>query len=63
MRIVDTIITFSVYPFALLFLIWVCSCIKILIMRKMKDGWLKEQLLRERWQSQSSNSHRRITGR
>jgi hypothetical protein len=36
--------------------------IKQVISNKMRDGWLKEQLLRERWNSSASESHRRIFG-
>ena len=49
-------------PLGVIFLIWLASVIKIFIMKKMKNGWLKDQLLRERWNSSASKSHRRITG-
>lgn len=52
----------AIYPFALICMIWVISCIKLFIIRHMQDGWLKDQLLRERWHSSTSESHRRITG-
>ena len=58
----DKIIAICIYPFALICLIWLISCLKLFIIRHMKDGWLKDQLLRERWRSSSSESHRRITG-
>ena len=48
-------------PLGLVCLIWLASVIKILIIKHMKNGWLKNQLLRQRWESASSNSHRRIT--
>lgn len=49
-------------PLGVVFLIWLGSAIKIYIMRNMNNGWLKDQLLRERWESSASKSHRRITG-
>jgi hypothetical protein len=48
-------------PLAVVFLVWVCVKIKVFIIKHMKNGWLKDQLLRERWNSSASNSHRRIT--
>lgn len=48
-------------PLGTVFIIWVASIIKLYIIRHMKNGWLKDQLLRERWHSSASESHRRIT--
>lgn len=36
--------------------------IKVFISIHMEDGWLKTQLLRERWQSAASKSNSRIWG-
>jgi hypothetical protein len=55
-------LTFCIYPFALMGIIWVSSTIKLFIIRNMKDGWLKHHLLVERWNSSASNSNRRIAG-
>ena len=57
----NQLIALAIYPFALICLLWVISCIKLFIIRHMKDGWLKDNLLRERWHSSSSDSHRRVT--
>lgn len=56
------IISLMLYPLAMICTIWFISKIKSFIIRNMKDGWLKDQLLRERWHSISSESHRRVTG-
>lgn len=48
-------------PLGAVAIIWLASVIKIQIMRHMKNGWLKDQLLRERWHSSASDSHRRVT--
>lgn len=48
-------------PLAALILFGVIALgIKLLIARKMPDGWLKDQLLRERIKSRYSASNRRI---
>ena len=49
-------------PLGVVFLVWLSSIIKLLIIRYMRNGWVKDQLLRERWRSSASDSHRRITG-
>lgn len=48
-------------PLAVVCLIWIAAKIKYYIFNNMKNGWLKDQLLRERWNSSASKSHRRIT--
>jgi hypothetical protein len=48
-------------PLMTAFLVYIGVKIKVLILTKMKDGWLKDQLLRERWNSNASQSHRRLT--
>ncbi len=55
-------IALIVQPLAVVLLIWLCVKIKVVIIKNMKNGWLKDQLLRERWNSAASKSHRRITG-
>ncbi len=62
MRWYHLIVVLILYPFAQAGLIWLAAMIKSVIIRNMKNGWLKDNLLRERWQSSSSNSHRRVTG-
>ena len=47
----NQLIALAIYPFALVCAIWVISHIKLFIIRHMRDGWLKDQLLRERWHS------------
>jgi len=49
-------------PFVTVGIVFAAYCIKYLIVHKMKNGWLKDQLLRERWNSAASESHRRVTG-
>jgi hypothetical protein len=48
-------------PLAVVCLIWIAAKIKSYIYNNMQNGWLKDQLLRERWHSSASKSHWRIT--
>ena len=59
---ITTFIGFALAPLGTIALIWTASVIKLYIIRHMSNGWLKDNLLRERWNSAASNSHRRITG-
>jgi len=56
-----TLVGIALAPLGTVFLIWVASIIKLWIIRNIKNGWLKDQLLRERWHSSASDSHRRVT--
>lgn len=46
----------------LVIFVWFGGGIKWLIVRFMPECWFKRQLLKERWESAASESHRRITG-
>lgn len=57
-----TLVGIALAPLGTVCIIWLASVIKLYIIRNMKNGWLKDNLLRERWNSSASDSHRRITG-
>ena len=57
-----TYVGYALSPFGVVGIVWLGAQIKLLILRHMKNGWLKDQLLRERWHSSASETHRRITG-
>ena len=57
-----TYVGYALSPFGIVGIVWLGTQIKLLILRHMKNGWLKDQLLRERWHSSASETHRRITG-
>lgn len=57
-----TFVGYALAPFGVVGFVWLGAQIKVLILRHMKNGWLKDQLLRERWHSAASDTHRRITG-
>lgn len=57
-----TYVGYALSPFGVVGIVWLGTQIKLLILRHMKNGWLKDQLLRERWHSSASETHRRITG-
>jgi hypothetical protein len=46
-------------PFGTWALISLAFSIKWLIHKRMKDGWLKTQLLKERYESGASKTHRK----
>lgn len=54
-------IAIVIQPLAVVGLIWLTTKLKLYIFNNMKNGWLKDQLLRERWNSAASQSHRRVT--
>lgn len=54
-------IAIVIQPLAVVGLIWLTTKLKLYIFNNMKNGWLKDQLLRERWNSSASQSHRRVT--
>lgn len=56
-----TFVGYALAPFGVVGFVWLGAQIKLLIVRHMKNGWLKDQLLRERWHSAASDTHRRIT--
>ena len=55
------IISIVLAPLGTVLLIWIASCIKIFIINHMKNGWLKDNLLRERFRSNASESTARVT--
>ena len=57
-----TYVGYALSPFGVVGIVWLGTQIKLLILRHMKNGWLKDQLLRERWHSSARETHRRITG-
>jgi len=55
------VLGYAAAPLGAASIVWLGVKIKLLILNYMPNGWIKDQLLRERWHSAASESHRRIT--